>query len=396
MKADLAIINRGFWPDSQMIGATLLRLAEDVSETARVCVITQSRKDLRQVLNEHKKCRKLHVMACRSRSDSSTGYLMRSLDALIFMTWVLVSLIRSRPSKIYVATNPPIVVPFIVFLYSRVFRVSYYYHVQDIHPEAANVVVPMHPWMFKLLQFPDILTMRHAEALITLSEEMKTSILERSGTPAPIWLVENPAIAPFEKPVKKENSVVFCGNAGRLQRIPMLLEAIRAYLDQGGKLTFTFVGAGIHSPKVRSLAEQYAAVCYHGFVDAARAAEIVAAHRWALLPIEDEVTRYAFPSKASSYVLSDCGIIAISSPWTSVSDWVEKNNLGIVCNPSAQDLVWCFQSIENQSASRQNLIADRQLKERLSVGYHLDAINEILGFKIKQQSPVAVRYEAAT
>ncbi|MCK7575639.1 MAG: hypothetical protein MZV65_06945 [Chromatiales bacterium] len=78
--------------------------------------------------------------------------LMRSLDALIFMTWVLVSLIRSRPSKIYVATNPPIVVPFIVFLYSRVFRARYYYHVQDIHPEAANVVVPLHPWMFKLLQ----------------------------------------------------------------------------------------------------------------------------------------------------------------------------------------------------------------------------------------------------
>lgn len=366
-----------------MIGATLLRLAEDLSETARVCVITQSRTNLRQALNAQGRGRRLRVMACRSRSDSSTGYLMRSLDALIFMTWVLVSLIRSRPSKIYVATNPPIVVPFIVLLYSRVFRARYYYHVQDIHPEAANVVVPLHPWMFKLLQFPDILTMRHAEALITLSESMKESILARSGTRAPIWLVENPALAPSEKPVKQERSVVFCGNAGRLQRIPMLLEAIRAYLDQGGKLTFTFVGAGLHVPKIRSLAEHSAAVRYHGVVDAERAAEIVASHRWALLPIEDDVTRYAFPSKASSYVLSGCGIIAICSRGTSIADWVEKNHLGLVCKPTVEDIVLCFQAIEDRVPDQSHVLDNRQIKERLSLEYHLAAIKEALGLPVK-------------
>ncbi|MCK7575638.1 MAG: hypothetical protein MZV65_06940 [Chromatiales bacterium] len=227
------------------------------------------------------------------------------------------------------------------------------------------------------------MTMRHAEALITLSEEMKASILARSRTHAPIWLVENPALAPSEKPVKRERSVVFCGNAGRLQRIPMLLEAIRAYLDQGGKLTFTFVGAGIHAPRIRGLAEQYAAMRYHGVVDAARAAEIVAAHRWALLPIEDEVTRYAFPSKASSYVLADCGIIAICSRGTSVADWVESNHLGLVCKPTVEDIVLFFRAIEDQATDQSSFFNNHPIKERMSIDHHLSAIKEALGLNCR-------------
>ena len=31
-------------------------------------------------------------------------------------------------------------------------------------------------------------------------------------------------------------------------------------------------------------------------------------HDWGILPIEDEVTKYAYPSKISSYILNDCKI----------------------------------------------------------------------------------------
>jgi hypothetical protein len=377
-KMGLAIINRGFWPESQVIGETLLQLAERVSETSSVCVITQSKGNLRESLDSYHRGQNLALMTCRSRSDSSTGYLMRSLDALIFMAWTFFSLIRSRPEKIYVATNPPVAVPFIVFFYSRIFGAKYYYHLQDIHPEASNIVVRLNPLMFKLLKALDRLTMRHAEALITLSEDMKRSIEARSVGKVPILLLDNPAVdaAPSEAE-KDDEGLVFCGNAGRLQRIPMLLESIRSYLVQGGKLHFTFMGAGIYSDHIKTLSDAFDAVTYHGFVAAPRAAEIIRRHRWALLPIEDEVTRYAFPSKSASYVLAGCSILAICGKKTSVARWVAEHDLGVVCEPEVDHVLQCLKAIER--GQLRTATADRQaFLETLSIGHHVDKVREIM------------------
>jgi hypothetical protein len=377
-KTGLAIINRGFWPDGQVIGETLLQLAERVSETSRVCVITQSKGNLRESLDSHHRGQNLKLMTCRARSDSSSGYVMRSLDALIFMAWTFFSLIRCRPEKIYVATNPPVVVPFIVFLYSRIFGATYYYHLQDIHPEASHIVVRLNPFAFKLLKALDRLTMRHAKALITLSEEMKHSIEARSVGEVPILMLENPAIDAAPSEIEKDNKgLVFCGNAGRLQRIPMLLESIGSYLAQGGKLRFTFIGAGIHSEQIKTLADTFDTVTYHGVVSAAVAAEIISHHRWALLPIEDDVTRYAFPSKSASYVVAGCSILAICGKETSVARWVAEHDLGLVCEPEVDRVLECFEAIEREQI-RTATAGHQALLETLSIRHHIDKVCEIM------------------
>ena len=46
---------------------------------------------------------------------------------------------------------------------------------------------------------------------------------------------------------------------------------------------------------------------YLGIISATDAAELINQHCWALLPIDDEVTKYAFPSKSSVYALSGAG-----------------------------------------------------------------------------------------
>jgi glycosyltransferase involved in cell wall biosynthesis len=347
-KTDLAIVNRAFWPKSQVIGESLLQLAESVAQRKRVVVITQSEGGLQERLAQAGRGQGVRVLDILSRSDSSTGLVKRSLDAALFMFWTFASLVRTRPKVVYVSTNPPVLVPFIVFAYARIFGARYCYHLQDIHPEAANIVVKLHPFAFKLLQGLDGLVMRHADSLITLSEDMRACILARSRTRSPIYLLDNPAFEVTNTdPATRTKDFVFCGNAGRLQRIPLLLEAIAAYLDQGGRLNLCFVGAGVYAPKIKELAERYEAVTYLGFLPAAQAAEVVNQHRWALLPIDDEVTRYAFPSKSSSYVVSHCRILAICGKETSVARWVEENGIGRACVPKKEEIVQTLQEIEN-------------------------------------------------
>ena len=89
-----------------------------------------------------------------------------------------------------------------------------------------------------------------------------------------------------------------------------MLEAIEAYFIRGGKLKFT-VGGGVYKPQLQTFADRYDLFDYCGFVIPADAAQTSANFTWALLPIEDKVTKYAFPSKTSSYVMSGAKILAI-------------------------------------------------------------------------------------
>lgn len=365
-KMDLAIINRDFWPQGQVIGEALLQFAEQAAEQHSVCVITQTNVDITRQLADIGRGAGLQIRACKSYTTSASGVVRRIAETVFFMFWVLFSLIRVRPANVYIATNPPVVVPFIVALYCRAFRARYAYHLQDIHPEATNIVVPLNRVLFRLLQRLDNYTLRHAGAIITLSEEMKNYAVQRSATLAPITLLDNPS---FEaEPVaveKRSKDIVFCGNAGRLQRIPLLLGAIENYLQQDGKLRFTFAGGGVHAQDIQALAESYEQVEYLGVIPAAEAAELVSQHRWALLPIDDEVTQYAFPSKSSGYALSGAGILAVCGEATSVAKWVTQHGVGHLLPVNQTAMVESFFRLEEQTG--RSFLMSAAARSKLSI-----------------------------
>lgn len=344
---DLAIINRSFWPENKIKGEAYLQLGEKISLKAKVVVITQSRNSLRKIANKFGRGKKLIFSYCKARSVSSNKLSFRLLDTIIFATWVIWSLLITRPKKIYVSTNPPLVVPFIVFIYSKIFRSSYVYSVQDIHPEITNVLIKLNPLIFSLLKKADSLVMRHASSIITITQTMKNEIVSRSGTKSQIYLIDNPALSINNSENMKIKGFVFSGNLGRAQRIPLILESIDKYKTKGGKLPFLFIGEGIHSNKVKVLSGKYDDVIYAGLMEAKKANELTSRYEWALLPIDDEITKYAFPSKTSAYLICGAKILSICSNQTSVASWVLTNHYGINSLPDVDKLVEVFFQIEN-------------------------------------------------
>ena len=344
---DLAIINRSFWPRNQIIGEALLQLAEITANQGKnVVVITRGGSDLKKIAHKFGRGQKVFFKSCKPGSDSSSGLFVRIFDAFIYMFWTFWSLLLTRPKKVYVSTDPPVLVPFVVFLYSKVFRASYTYHLQDIHPEAANVVTRLSPILYSLLRRIDGMVVRRSANIITITETMKHEIIARSGIRSNIHLVDNPTVATCGFAEGKTKGFVFSGNAGRMQRIPLLLKSVREYKNQGGVLPFLFIGAGIYSNEIRSLSKEYDDVTYEGLVDANIANELTEEYEWALLPIEDEVTKYAFPSKTSSYVLCGTNILSICSGWTAVAKWVVDHNYGINTSPDVDSVVKAFFRIE--------------------------------------------------
>jgi len=295
------------------------------------------------------------------------------------MCWVIYALLRTRPKNVYVSTDPPVLVPFVVMLYARLFGARYVYHLQDIHPEAARVVMKVQPLVYRLLRWMDGITMRHAQALITITDEMAEEIRKRSRTKVPVYVISNPAVS-FDEVISRTDRVQgmsFCGNAGRLQRIPLLVDAITQYLENGGKLKFAFAGGGVFAPEIKALAGRFSQVDYLGQVSATEAAQLNCDYEWALLPIEDEVTRYAFPSKSSSYVFSGAAVMAICGEQTSVSQWVSGNGLGVVVPPSVGSVVETFRAIERGELTAEAFAGDRDsLRQSLSFDRFLERLEE--------------------
>ncbi len=358
---DLVIINRSFWPVYPVIGEGLLRLAENLSYSKKVAVIMQDHANIKNHLKYSKRGLGVKFFPAWAFSNSSSGLIKRILDSIFFMFWVLFCLIKTRPKNIYVSTDPPILVPFVVAIFSKFMRVNYVYHLQDIHPEATNTIIKLNSYLFKFLKKIDNFTIQHANSLITLNEEMKIEIESRLKVKKEIKIIENPSVIlnTFSK-LQKKKGFSFTGNLGRLQLVPLLIDVIKEYEKKGGTLEFAFAGGGIFSEQIYKLSKINSLVTYHGLVSSIEAASIASKYEWALVPIEDQITRYTFPSKISSYVCAGSKILSICGENTSVAKWVKSNKVGITVNPKIEEVVDIFFKIEKNIIDTTFIDLDRK------------------------------------
>jgi hypothetical protein len=367
---DLLIVSRSFWPVYPVLGEGLLRVAESFSSSKKVAVILQDHVSINKHLKEFKRGTGVNFFPVLALSNSSSSLVIRVLDSIFLMFWVFLCLIRTRPKNIYVSTDPPILVPFIIAIFSKIMNFKYIYHLQDIHPEASNVVTKINKKLFNLLKKIDNFSMRRASMLITLNEEMKIEILSRINIQKEIEIIENPSILfHIDMSLEKKKGFSFTGNIGRFQRVPLLINAITEYRKRGGSLEFAFAGGGVFSDQIFKLSKNISLIKYYGLVTSEQAGSISATYEWALVPIEDEITRYAFPSKISSYIYSGAKILAICSDETSVAKWVKNNQVGIVVKPTIDSVVDIFFKIEKSKIDTDFIDLDRkELKKNL----HMD------------------------
>ncbi len=375
----IAIVSRSFWPQSPAIGEALLLLSESFSQHTQSVVITQVTKDFTQKLQAAGRGQGVKFSTLPSLTNSSSHMLLRIAELLLFTVFVFFSLCWHRPDTVYVATNPPMFTPLAVRWYCTLFNRKYVYHLQDIHPEATQVVTGKSNWMTRFLQKIDVKTTLQATRIITLTEQMQAYITKRTGQAVPTVLLDNPAVQGAQSDAaapERTQGFVYCGNAGRLQRIPLLLAAIERYLHEGGQLPFVFAGGGVYTSAIEKLADQFEQVSYLGVLPGDQAAELLRKYSFGLMPIDDEVTNYAFPSKSSSYVFSGCQVIAICGGNTSVARWVVDNALGFVAAPDVDAVVSLFHKLEREATPALNV--DAELFEKLTPKAHAASLEQIL------------------
>ena len=206
---DLLIINRSFWPIYPVIGESLLRLAEELASKKKVAVVLQDQVGIKKKLRINNRGNGVKFFPTWAISTSSSNILIRILDAIFFMFCVVILLIITRPKNIYISTDPPVIVPFVVAVYSKIFKVRFIYHIQDIHPEATNVVLKLNSIIFYILKKIDIFTMKQADLVVTLTNQMRSEIINRSNIKNKILIIDNPSISFKKDSLSKKKLWVF-------------------------------------------------------------------------------------------------------------------------------------------------------------------------------------------
>ena len=255
-------------------------------------------------------------------------------------------LLKQRPSRIYVTSNPPILTASLVAFYCKLSKASFIYHVQDIHPEATRIAVGMSNWLFEILRRIDTSVLNSANTVITLTQSMRQTLVGR-GCMSKIVLVDNPSIDLNLRTDCRIHGVAFVGNAGRLQRMDEIIDEIDLYLSSGGTLTFKFAGGGVYSSDLEALARKHVNFHYCGKVSAAEAFHISSSFSWALLPITPDALHYAYPSKLASYLASGARIICYTDASSDLGIFIRDNSLGVIVGIDRGSLCGKFFELEH-------------------------------------------------
>jgi len=378
---DICIVNRTFWPDNKSLAEGLLCLGERfVSEGYSTAIVFEKSNKFNSEITSESRGNGIQFMGVKKKGSSSSSIIMRGIYAVLFSISVMFNLLKLRPKLIYISTDPPVLVPFIVFIISKITGSKYVYHFQDIHPEITNNVTHINFLLYKMMFFMDKVAQRNALMIITITEEMKKYLCSRVLNSPNIHLVTNPTNFEFNQvPVdQKKKGFVFCGNAGRLQLMDLLIEAVQKYYQDGGNLDFTFIGGGIYSSDLKELDKKFPKFHYLGFLASDKCNEITASFEWALLPIDESVLDFAFPSKTSSYLACGNKILAISKPNSAISRWVSANKVGLNVEPNVTSIINCFFKIENK-LTKLALNSDFQEKNtKLSPIYFADTLYNLI------------------
>jgi hypothetical protein len=344
-----AIVSRDFWPHAGAIGEGLLKLAEHKCQKNDTIVFTMSNTNLQELYSKKvKNSPNVSFSQIKPITNSNSFLITRVVELFYFAFWLLFKFIMHRPNLVYVATNPPILVPFFVALYCIMFKKKYIYHLQDIHPESASLIVNFSSPIKKIILLIDNFTISRASELITLTDEMKLSILNRKCKKPRINIISNPGLNLGLKVKNKKHGFVFCGNAGRLQMMNILLPAIKKYLDLGGTMEFCFIGRGVYSKELAQIGYEYKNFSYLGYVDAESALNITSKYTWSLLPIDPRVLNFGYPSKIPTYLSAGCKIFSITSKTSSLAKWIVKTGAGINSEPEINEIIASFKKIENE------------------------------------------------
>jgi colanic acid biosynthesis glycosyl transferase WcaI len=338
------LTHRYFVPDSSPYGVILQKIAKELAAAGHEVKVFTSRpsygrdpaKAPHRELMGDVAVRRLWVF-----SEASRNPVARLFNVLLYCLALFFCVQRTRADVVTAGTFPPVLAAWSASLAARLSGARFIYHVQDIHPEVSAYSggrlgrgLPA-----RLLTALDNQTLRRADAIVTLSEDMADTLRARGLGALPITLINNPALEPDGAPIAPPpelvkpagtTRVIFAGNLGRFQNLPLLAEGVAQCFDAHPELELMFLGDGVALPELKARWGAHPQVRFAPFLPFAQARGIIGGADIGLVSLSANIYRVAYPSKVSTYLDLGLRILAMVEPESQLARELEQRGTGAV------------------------------------------------------------------
>ncbi|GGD30097.1 glycosyltransferase family 4 protein [Sinisalibacter lacisalsi] len=340
----ILLTHRYFWPDSSPYGVILRQIGEELTAAGHEVQIFTSKPSYGKDAPDapaHQQLGEMTVRRIWVPSEARRNPLIRVLNVLIYCIALFVHVLRSRADVVTACTFPPVLAAWSASLAARLTGARFIYHMQDIHPEVSTYSggrlgrgLPA-----QILRWLDNQTLRRAFAIVTLSEDMAETLRARGLGALPIHIINNPpldadgeAVAPPADLRKHDGTVrvIFAGNLGRFQNLPLLAEGVALCFDDHPELELMFMGHGVALPELNACWGDHPQVRFAPFLPFAQARGIIADADVGLVSLSPNIYRVAYPSKIATYHKLGLRILALVEPESQLARDLERCGEGAV------------------------------------------------------------------
>lgn len=343
----LLLTHRFFYPDTAPYGLMLRSIGDALAEAGHEVHILSSVPSYRFVPKTKVSPRMEHLGALHVKRIWVFGdekrYPLRRLANVILFAWALFwTILKQRPDIVSASTFPPIIAAWCASIAARLTKAQFVYHVQDIHPEVSKFGGGMmgNGWLMRLLRWMDNQTLSRSDAIVVLSEDMANSLRERGLGPLPIHIINNLSLETSEyitkappdklrKP-KGKRRVIFAGNLGRFQQLPLLAEGVSHLFDTYPDIELLFLGNGSALMELKAVWKGHGQVVFADFLPFEQAKVLIQEADVGLVSLLPGMFRVAYPSKIISYAGLGLPMLVLVEPESELASSLQKSGVGKV------------------------------------------------------------------
>ena len=340
----ILLTHRYFAPDSSPYGGILRRIGKELSLAGHEVKVFTSQPSYGRATTSAPRSEQFGNIAVRRvwvLSEAKRNPLARLINVLIYCVTLFVYTLRARADLVTAGTFPPVLAAWSASFAARLSGARFVYHVQDIHPEVSIYSggrlgrgLPA-----RVLRTLDNQTLRRSDAIVTLSDDMADTLRERGLGNLPITVINNPPlqsdgqnVEPPRALIKPKGTtrVIFAGNLGRFQSLPLIAEGVARCFDAHPELELMFLGDGVALPELKARWGDHPQVRFAPFLPFAEARGIISGADIGLVSLNPNLYRVAYPSKVSTYLDLGLKILALVEPESQMAQLLEKGADGAV------------------------------------------------------------------
>ena len=367
----ILMVHKHFLPDTPPYASILHDIAEFLVKNTHEVTVYSAQPNYKAGIDRCKRAEKfsngINVRRIRLLVTIFNASRFKFIDMFYFPLRVFIHILLNKYDVITVSTAPQVTLGWASALACKFKKVKLIYHCMDIHPEIGAISGEFsNPIIFKFLKSMDNFTLNNSHRVIVLSSDMKKSLIERGyANSGNINIINNFALSNVEgdhsdkinfNNMLKSDGVIrllFAGNIGRFQGLEKLIYAFNT-LQDNSNLELVFLGEGKALLELQNIAS-HPSIRFISKMPISIAKIIIKNSDFGIISLENEVIKYAYPSKAATYLEQGLPLLALVDSGTELSNMINEEKIGYtVENNNIEGIKIILKKIHSESYVNNN------------------------------------------